>query len=126
MFGKKASPTDGREHPRYNAGNVSVTVDGVQCRLLDYSDGGVRISTTGAVRRVALIEIFKNGKCVRKTPAIVAWRRESETGYAFRSNLKIYEVEQTEQRAVPEAPEETETNDSGAISGSALRARLRM
>jgi len=126
MFGKKASPADSREYPRHNAGGMSVLVDGAQCKLLDYSDGGVRISTRGPVRRVALIEVYKNGKCVRKTPAIVAWRRESETGYAFRSNLKIYEVEQVERPVVSQEPVEQETNDSGAVSGSALRARLRM
>jgi len=126
MFGKKASPANGREYPRHNAGKMSVTVDGVQCKLLDYSDGGVRVSIQGALRRVALIEIHKNGKCIRKTPAIIAWRRDSETGYAFRSNLKIYEVDKTEHRATAEKSVETETNDSGSLSGSTLRARLRM
>lgn len=127
MFGKKASSADNRVHPRYSPGSMRVVVDGVGCDLLDYSDGGVRIAAKGHVRRVALIEIYKNGKCIRKTPAIVAWRRESETGYAFRSNLKICEVEGAERYATrPAEGDERMTNDSGGVSGSALRARLKM
>jgi len=126
MFGKKATSADSRMHTRYSAGSMSVVVDGVKCDLLDYSDGGVRVSVQGHVRRVALIEIFKNGKCIRKTPAIVAWRRESETGYAFRSNLRIYEVDNADRYEPPRPAAERLTNDSGAVSGSALRARLKI
>jgi len=126
MFGKKVNPADYRVHERHNADDMSVLVDGVDCTLHDYSDGGVRISAKGGTRRVALIQVFKNGKCIRKSPAIVAWRRESQAGYAFRSNLKICEVEGAEQYYRREVPIEREKNDTGAVAGNALRVRLRM
>jgi len=127
MFGKKINPADYRVHERYSAENMSVIVDGVECKLHDYSDGGVRISSPRQTRRVALIEVYKNGKCVRKTPAIVAWRRDSQAGYAFRSNLKVCEVEGADRyQRRNEEPVESDRNNTGAVSGSALRARLRM
>lgn len=126
MFGKKASSADYRIHERHKAENMSVVIDGIECTLHDYSDGGVRISASRQTRRVALIEIHKNGKCVRKSPAIVAWRREYEVGYAFRSNLKICEVEGAEEYYRKEVPIDRQRNDTGAVSGSALRARLKM
>ena len=126
MFGKKVNPADYRLHERHRAGNMKVVIDGVECTLHDYSDGGVRISARGQTRRVALIEVYKNGKCIRKSPAIVAWRNESQAGYAFRSNLKICEVEGAEQYHRKPIPEEKHTNKPGAVSGDALRARLRM
>lgn len=126
MFGKKATAADYRAHQRYRAENMSVVIDGIPCTLHDYSDGGVRISTRGQTRRVALIEIMKNGKCIRKSPAIVAWRREYEVGYAFRSNLKVCEIEGADEYYRKEVPHERIKNDTGAVSGSALRARLKM
>jgi len=126
MFGRKVNPADYRIHERHNAQNMRVLIDGVECTLHDYSDGGVRISARGQTRRVALIEIHKNGKCVRKSPAIVAWRRESQVGYAFRSNLKVCEVDGAEQYHAKEIPQEKTRNDTGAVSGNALRERLRM
>ncbi len=126
MFGKKVNPKDHRIHQRYRTDNMSVLIDGVECVLHDYSDGGVRISARGQTRRVALIEIYKHGKCVRKCPAIVAWRRESQAGYAFRSNLKICEIEGAEQYYRQPIPKEEITNNTGAVQGNALRARLKM
>jgi len=126
MFGKKINPADYRIHERHSAENMSVVIDGVECTLHDYSDGGVRISARGQTRRVALIEVHKNGKCIRKSPAIVAWRRESQAGYAFRSNLKICEVEGAEQYHRKPIPEEKSKNETGAVRGNALRARLKM
>jgi hypothetical protein len=126
MFGKKHNPADYRVHERHSAMNMSVVIDGVECVLHDYSDGGVRISSRGQTRRVALIEVFKNGKCIRKTPAIVAWRRENQAGYAFRSNLKICEVDGAEQYHRKPIPEVKDHNDTGAVSGDALRRRLKM
>lgn len=126
MFGKKVNPADYRVHERYSAENMSVVIDGVECTLHDYSDGGVRISSRGPTRRVALIEVYKNGRCIRKSPAIVAWRRESQAGYAFRSNLKICEVEGAERFHRQPVPEEKDKNETGAVRGNALRARLKM
>ncbi len=126
MFGKKKNPADYRVHERYSAENMRVVIDGVECTLHDYSDGGVRISARGTTRRVALIEIYKNGKCVRKSPAIVAWRRENQAGYAFRSNLKICEVEGAEKYHRKPIAEPVNQNDTGAVSGDALRRRLKM
>ncbi len=126
MFGKKHNPADYRVHERYSAENMRVVIDGVECILHDYSDGGVRISSRGQTRRVALIEVFKNGKCIRKTPAIVAWRRENQAGYAFRSNLKICEVEGAERYHRQPIPEVKDHNETGAVSGDALRRRLNM
>jgi len=126
MFGKKVNPTNYRAHRRHQAENMSVVIDGVDCTLHDYSDGGVRISAHGQTRRVALIEIYKNGKCIRKSPAIVAWRREYEAGYAFRSNLKVCEIEGADEYYRKEVSRERVRNDTGAVSGSALRARLKM
>lgn len=128
MFGKRSDPSNYRVHERYDPGAMRVVIDGVECQLLDYSDGGVRISSPGPTRRVALIEIYRGAKCVRKTPAIVAWRREKQAGYAFRSNLKVFEVEGAEQynRPAPPQPEEVTHNASGAVSGNALRRRLKL
>ena len=126
MFGKKVNPADFRVHERHSAEDMSVVIDGVECTLLDYSDGGVRISARGQTRRVALIEVFKNGRCIRKSPAIVAWRRENQAGYAFRSNLKVCEVEGAERYHRQPIPEEKHRNATGAVSGNALRARLKM
>lgn len=130
MFGKKVNPADYRAHPRYSAENMSVVIDGVTCTLHDYSDGGVRISSVRQTRRVALIEIFKNGRCIRKSPAIVAWRRESQVGYAFRSNLKVFEVDGAEEYHRVDSAETEDRgqtrNATGAVAGNALRARLRM
>ena len=127
MFGKKVNPADYRIHQRYAARNMSVMVDGEDCTLHDYSDGGVRISSRSPTRRVALIEVFKNGKCVRKSPAIVAWRREMQAGYAFRSNLKMCEIDYSEQTQRAKGGDgEAEQASKGALAPSALRARLRM
>lgn len=127
MFGKKVNPANYRAHERYSAENMSVVIDGEECTLHDYSDGGVRVSSRHQTRRVALIEVYRNGRCVRKSPAIVAWRREDQAGYAFRSNLRVYEVEGAEQyRVGSTAADDLGRNETGAVSGSALRARLRM
>ena len=126
MFGKKVNPADFRVHERYSAENMSVIIDGVECTLHDYSDGGVRISSQQQTRRVALIEVHKNGRCVRKSPAIVAWRRESQAGYAFRSNLRVCEVEGIEKYEPKENIPDPDKNETGAMAGNALRARLRM
>ena len=125
MFGKKNDPSDYRVHERHSsAANMRVIIDGVECRLHDYSDGGVRISSRGPTRRVALIEIHRNGKCIRKSPAIIAWRRENEAGYAFRSKLKICEVDGAQQYKPAEQPKSM--NATGAVSGDALRRRLKI
>lgn len=128
MFGKKVNPENFRSHVRYKPNRMSAIVDGVECELLDYSEGGVRISSPRTTRRVALIEIYKSGRCIRKSPAIVAWRNGAQVGYAFRSNLKVCEIEATAmQPQAKEHPEEsTGRNESGAVAGDALRRRLRM
>ena len=126
MFGKKSSPADYRAHTRYSAGDMTILVDGVECDLLDYSDGGVRLAANGHMRRVALIEVRKGDRCIRKTPAIVAWRRQGEIGYAFRSNLRVCEVEGAEQYLPQKRPVDKIRNETGAVSGSALRARLKI
>ena len=128
MFGKRHDPSDYRVHERFDAGSMRVVIDGLECQLLDYSDGGVRISSRSPTRRVALIEIYRGEKCIRKTPAIVAWRRERQAGYAFRSNLKVFEVEGADHynRTAREPAKEATHNATGAVAGSALRERLKL
>ncbi len=126
MFGKKVNSANYRVHERYSAENMRVVVDGVECTLHDYSDGGVRISARGQTRRVALIEVYKNNKCIRKSPAIVAWRRETQAGYAFRSNLKIYELEDSASVPPAQSQGRDSANTKSNDSVNALRARLRM
>ena len=128
MFGKKVgtSPADYRAHTRYSAQDMHILIDGEECELLDYSDGGIRIGARPHLRRVALVEVYRNGRCIRKSPAIVAWRRETEIGYAFRSNLRVCEVEGAEQYHASKPSRERIRNDTGAVSGSALRARLKL
>lgn len=127
MFSKRVDPSDFRVHTRHGGSSMRVLIDGEECTLLDYSDGGVRITSRAATRRVALIEIYKGSKCIRKSPAIVAWRRDTQAGYAFRSNLKVCEVEGAQQyRRQPEQEVDRSKNSSGAVSGDALRRRLKM
>lgn len=140
MFGRKSRPSTSagvtsksnyenfRKHERFSPRNLSAYVDGTHCQVLDYSDGGVRLTLVKGLRRTALIEIYKGDRLIKKTPAVIAWERNGEIGYAFRENLQIYEIDVPTHRPSEEGRAEPDPNhnDAGGVSGSALRKRLNL
>ena len=73
---------------------------------------------------MATIEIFKGDKPIRKTASVTAWARGGQTGYAFRSKLKVTNIEPVERKAIEKA--KAVTNETGGFSGNALRDRLKL
>jgi len=128
MFGKreaeKFDPSEFRVHDRKVVHGLKVYVDKELVELLDYSDGGMRVKSVNPLPRVAVIEIFKGDKLVRNVAAVTAWARGGQTGYAFRSKLKLTEVPgMTRSRRETMQPNKNET---GGVSGLALRDRLKL
>lgn len=128
MFGKRATekfdPSEFRVHDRQTVRGLRAYVDGQEVEILDYSDGGMRVKSLNPLPRVATIEIVKGEKTVRNTVAVTAWSRGGQTGYAFRSKLKVTNIEPVERKAIEKAP--PVTNKTGGVAGSALRDRLKL
>jgi len=128
MFGKrdtaKFDPSEFRVHDRQVVRGLTVYVDGQEVEILDYSDGGMRVKSLNPLPRVATIEIVRGGKTIRNTVAVTAWARGGQTGYAFRSKLKVTNIEPVERKAIEKA--EPVTNETGGVSGNALRDRLKL
>ncbi len=128
MFGKretaKFDPSEFRVHDRHLVKGLKVYVDDQEVEILDYSDGGMRVKSLNPLPRVATIEIVKGEKTIRNVVAVTAWARGGQTGYAFRSKLKVTNIEPSERKAIErEAPIKNET---GGFSGNALRDRLKL
>lgn len=135
MFGKRLHPDDPanfRSSQRVDPRGMIAVIDGVHAELLDYSDGGIRVLLNGQTKRTVLIEIYRGDRLFRKCAAVIAWERADQTGYAFRPNLRLYEVQPVEKRQehiqdeVAEEKPESGLNKSGGVSGSALRKRLNL
>lgn len=128
MFGKKATdkfdPANFRVHDRRAVSGMKAYVDRELVEILDYSDGGMRVRSPRELRRVAVIEIFRGGEMIRNVVAVMAWQRGDQVGYAFRPKLKLTEVS-APTRARTEFVDENR-NDTGGVSGSALRNRLNL
>ena len=128
MFGKretaKFDPSEFRVHDRHSVNGLKAYVDGQEVEILDYSDGGLRAKSLNPLPRVATIEIFKGEKSIRTTVAVTAWTRGDQTGYAFRSKLKVTNIEPVQRKAIEKA--EAVTNATGGFSGNALRDRLKL
>lgn len=128
MFGKretaKFDPSEFRVHDRQSVRGLTVYVDNQEVEILDYSDGGIRVRSIDPLPRVAMVEIMKGKKTVRNTAAVTAWSRGDQTGYAFRSKLKLTHIEPVKRKAI--AKEDPMTNETGAFSGNALRDRLKL
>lgn len=131
MFGKRSSaqkefdPSEFRVHDRMVVRDMAVYVDGQKVEVLDYSDGGVRVRSKYPLPRSTVIEVFKSGQLLRETVAVTAWTRGDQTGYAFRSKLKVTRVEGAAPRERKEAID-ADRNDTGGVAGSALRNRLKL
>jgi len=128
MFGKretaKFDPSEFRVHDRELVRGLTVYVDNQEVEILDYSDGGIRVKSMNPLPRVATIEIVKGDKTIRNVVAVTAWSRGGQTGYAFRSKLKVTNIEPVARKPI-ETPE-TVTNKTGGVTGSALRDRLKI
>ena len=99
MFGKSAAETEFRRWPRFSGRSVEGSVDGQQVKVLDYSDGGVRVALPESMhRRPVLVELTRGGKAIKKSVAVFAWATDTERGYEFKSNLNIVEVEDNHDR----------------------------
>lgn len=128
MFGKretqKFDPSEFRVHDRREVKGIVAYVEGQQVEILDYSDGGVRVSSVNPLPRVAVIEIYRKDKLIKNTAAVTAWARGGQTGYAFRTKLKLTNIAPPkEKRDIRPAPDK---NDTGGIAGGALRNRLKL
>ena len=127
MFGKretaKFDPSEFRVHDRSIVHGLKAYIDKELVEILDYSDGGMRVRSSRPLPRVAVIEIFRGDKLVRNTAAVTAWERGGQTGYAFRSKLKLTHIEPVSKRHTPPPPEKNET---GGVAGNALRNRLKL
>lgn len=128
MFGKRESqkfdPSEFRVHDRRVVHGMKAYVDGQQVEILDYSDGGMRVASPRPLPRVAVIEIYRGEKMVLNTAAVTAWERGGQTGYAFRTKLKITNIVSTDKKRNDRPP--PEKNDTGGMSGNALRNRLKL
>ncbi len=128
MFGKRASakfdPSEFRVHDRQTGKGLKAYVDNQEVEVLDYSDGGIRVRSFSPLARVVMIEIMKGRKTVRNTAAVTAWSRGEQTGYAFRSKLKLSHVEPVERKAIEK--EKPTKNETGGVAGNALRDRLKL
>jgi len=128
MFGKqeaaKFDPSEFRVHDRRVVEGLKVYVGTQEVEILDYSDGGMRVKSPQPLPRVAMVESFKHGKLVRNIAAVTAWERGGQTGYAFRSKLKITKID-TESRTELR-PKEPAKNETGGVTGNALRDRLKL
>lgn len=128
MFGKrdtaKFDPSEFRIHDRHLVRGLKAYVDNQEVEILDYSDGGMRVKSLSPLPRVAMIEIVKGNKTIRNTAAVIAWSRAGQTGYAFRSKLKVTHIEPVERKAIEKA--EPVKNETGGFSGNALRDRLKL
>ena len=100
MFGKRNSGQSGgydefRQHRRKGCSTeYRAYIDGVEYSVLDWSEGGFRILCNSGMARVGVAEIYYNGRRILSSPAVLAWARGGEAGYAFRPNLGVYEVKE--------------------------------
>lgn len=128
MFGKqeqaKFDPSEFRVHDRRVVKGLKAYVSTQEVEILDYSDGGMRVRSPQPLPRVAMIEIFRDDKLVRNVAAVTAWERGGQTGYAFRSKLKITNIDEQKRTAIQ--PKEPVKNGTGGVTGSALRDRLKL
>ena len=128
MFGKRDTtqfdPSEFRVHDRQVVRGLRVYVDNQEVEILDYSDGGMRVKSLNPLPRVAMIEVVKGDKTIRNTAAVTAWSRGGQTGYAFRSKLKLTHIEPVKRKGIEKA--EPVKNETGAFSGNALRDRLKL
>jgi len=127
MFGKretkKFDPSEFRVHARRTVQGMTAYIDQEQVEILDYSEGGIRVTSRSPLPRVAVIELYRGEKLFRTTAAVTAWARNGQTGYAFRSNLKLTTIEEKPHKR-PAAKQQK--NETGGMSGSALRNRLKL
>jgi len=128
MFGKRVTetvdPSDFRAHDRRAVQGLKVYVDKQQVEVLDYSDGGVRVSSMNPLPRVTVIEIFRGDKLLRSVAAVTAWSRGGQTGYAFRPKLKLTTVAPVSKDDYKE--KQADQNTTGGMTGSALKNRLKL
>lgn len=128
MFGKRESekfdPSDYRVHDRREMTGMRVYIDKQQVDVLDYSDGGVRVASPGTLPRVAVIEVFRGDTLIKNVAAVTAWSRGNQTGYAFRPKLKLTNIAPVSRKDYEaKIPEQNET---GGVSGNALKKRLKL
>lgn len=96
MFGKKVAKKsksadwrDFRTHDRQAMRGLRATVNSIPAEMIDYSSGGMRVRANEQLPRVGTVEILEGRKLVRAVVAVVAWSRNSETGYMFRNKQKL-------------------------------------
>lgn len=128
MFGRrqteKFDPSDYRAHDRRTVKGLTVYVDKQEVEILDYSDGGVRVSSKNPLPRVTVVEIFRREKLVRSVAAVSAWSRGGQTGYSFRPKLKLTTVAPVLKEDYIAAP--VDQNKTGGFTGNALKDRLKL
>lgn len=128
MFGKrktaKFNPSEYRVHDRQVIQGLKVYVDKQQVTVLDYSDGGVRVKSGEGLPRVAVIEVLRNDKMIKNVAAVIAWERGGQVGYAFRPKQKLTNIAPEPRKSIEtKVPEQ---NDTGGVSGNALKRRLKL